>query len=303
MARTPKKTPKRKADNKATSAGDDLIPETKEAKIIPMPLINNGDLLEVLTTANTYVGPGDFEKVLTRGRATLYYEVPRDKDMFDSGPIRPENAYAIYEYNEFVPAINRRTVNIGNCPICYRAGAIGLQCMSCAEIDVTHYHQLVTMDPNDQQLMTVQPIALATAIGHEPNDYSWGSIIELEQYFYTPVESKNEYNTKEENSEPATKKGKYDESKRLTIICSSSDESEPEEKETKPIKNPEDTEDQGPYMNWDAVLLEEQDKYVIMAKAYEHGQSINVQYTPNQIKQMEKIKEKLQKGKKGNKES
>ena len=54
-------------------------------------------------------------------------------------------------------------------------------------------------------------------------------------------------------------------------------------------------------MNWDAVLLEEQDKYVIMAKAYEHGQSINVQYTPNQIKQMEKIKEKLQKGKKATK--
>ena len=112
MARTPKK--------KTATAAKELIPKTKEVSVIPMPMINNGNLPEVLTTADTYVEPGDFEHALTQGRATLYYEVTQDMtDLFDSGPMRPENAPKFYEINEDVTRINWRVVNLGNCSICH----------------------------------------------------------------------------------------------------------------------------------------------------------------------------------------
>ena len=71
MARTPKK----KTDKKTASAGEELIPKTKEVSVIPMPMINNGTLPEILTAVDTCVEPGDFERALTQGRATTHYEV------------------------------------------------------------------------------------------------------------------------------------------------------------------------------------------------------------------------------------
>ena len=99
MAQTPKK--------KTATAAKELIPETKEVSVIPMPMINNGSLPEVLTTLDTCVEPGDFEHALTRGRATLYYEVPRGMtDPFDSGPMRPEQATASCDLNVHATRIN-----------------------------------------------------------------------------------------------------------------------------------------------------------------------------------------------------
>ena len=288
MARTPKK----KSDKKTASAAEELIPETREVSVILMPMINNGTLPEILTAADTYVEPGDFDRALTQGRATIYYEVPRRNiDMFDSGPLRPENATDYFDLNPLATRINRRTVNIGNCTICHRAGPIGLQCLECANIDVTHYRQLVTTDPDDQSMVTVQPIALATAIGHEYNIYSWGSIEELEQYFYTSMESE------EKKAEPEAKKRKYDDTKRIkSTLSSSSDDTEGEEKERKAGKTEE--EDTGPYVNWDAVLLDEHDKHLIKVKACEYGLSKHISCTRKQIRKIEKIKAKIAESKK-----
>ena len=140
-------------------------------------------------------------------------------------------------------------------------------------------------------MVTVQPIALATAVGHGHNKYLWGGIEELEQYFYAPVESDDE------QPEPETKKRKCDDSKRIkTTVSSSGDDSEREERERKAGKA--EKEDKGPHMNWDAVLLDEHDKHLIMVKAYECGLSRHVSHTRKQMRKIEKINAKIGESKK-----
>ena len=51
-------------------------------------------------------------------------------------------------------------------------------------------------------------------------------------------------------------------------------------------------------MNWDAVLLDEHDKHLIMVKAHEYGLSRHVSYTRKQMRKIEKINAKIAESKK-----
>ena len=57
-------------------------------------------------------------------------------------------------------------------------------------------------------------------------------------------------------------------------------------------------EDKGPHVNWDAALLDEHDKHLIMVKAHNYGLSRHVSYTRKQMRKIEKINAKIAESKK-----